>query len=140
MEGPELSLFGSALREDFRPDSDIDLLVSFAPDSAWSLLDHARMEQELSDILVRKVDLVTRRAVEGSGNWIRRKSILDSARRVCRVRNAHHLLLFCGPDHGKLETLAGALRRGCSAPRAAGMGFEGLLPAPGSGARRSRRP
>ncbi len=76
----ELSLFGSALREDFRPDSDIDLLVRFAPDADWSLLDHARMERELSGLLGREVDLVSRAAIESSPNWIRRREILSTAR------------------------------------------------------------
>jgi hypothetical protein len=75
----ELSLFGSTLREDFSPDSDVDFLVSFAPDAAWSLFDHAAMEEELSSVVGRKVDLVSRRAVEKSGNWIRRRAILESA-------------------------------------------------------------
>ena len=47
----ELRVFGSALREDFRPESDLDLLVSFVPDADWSLLDHVAMEGELSGIL-----------------------------------------------------------------------------------------
>lgn len=56
----KLSLFGSALRDDFRQDSDIDLLVEFQPDAVPSLLDLARMERELSAILAgRKVDLRT---------------------------------------------------------------------------------
>ena len=56
----KLSLFGSALRDDFRQDSDIDLLVEFQPDAVPSLLDLARMERELSTILAgRKVDLRT---------------------------------------------------------------------------------
>lgn len=75
----ELRLFGSALRPDFRPDRDLDLLVSFASDADWSLLDHVAMEEELSGILGRKVDLVSRRAVERSSTWIRRKAILESA-------------------------------------------------------------
>ncbi len=75
----ELRIFGSALREDFRPDSDLDLLVSFTPDADWSLLDHVAMEEELSGILGRKVDLVSQRAIERSSNWIRRKAILESA-------------------------------------------------------------
>lgn len=78
----ELSLFGSVLREDFRPDSDIDVLVAFEPGSAWSLLDSVRMERELKIIFGREVDLVTRRAVEHSPNWIRRQAILASARSV----------------------------------------------------------
>lgn len=56
----KLSLFGSALRDDFRPDSDIDLLVEFRAGAAPSLLDLARMERELSAVLDgRKVDLRT---------------------------------------------------------------------------------
>jgi uncharacterized protein len=56
----KLSLFGSALRDDFRPDSDIDLLVEFQTGAAPSLFDLARMERELSAILSgRKVDLRT---------------------------------------------------------------------------------
>lgn len=72
-------MFGSALREDFRSDSDPDLLVSFAPEAGWSLLDHVAMEEEPASILGRKVDLVSRRAIERSSNWIRRKAILESA-------------------------------------------------------------
>lgn len=76
----ELSVFGSVLRDDFRPDSDVDLLVRFAPEARWSLFDHARMERELEGILGRKVDLVSRSAVERSPNWIRRQEILSTAR------------------------------------------------------------
>ena len=75
----ELSFFGSVLRDDFRPDSDIDVLVSFAKDAEWSLFDHLAMEEELSAILSRKVDLISRRAIERSDNWIRRRAILESA-------------------------------------------------------------
>ncbi|MBI3812437.1 MAG: nucleotidyltransferase family protein [Nitrospirae bacterium] len=75
----EFALFGSVLRNDFRPDSDVDVLVAFKPDAEWSLLDHITMEEELSAILNRKVDLVSRRAIECSGNWIRRKAILETA-------------------------------------------------------------
>jgi predicted nucleotidyltransferase len=75
----ELRVFGSALREDFGPDSDLDLLVRFAPEADWSLMDHVAMEEELSGIVARKVDLVSERAIERSSNWIRRKAILESA-------------------------------------------------------------
>lgn len=75
----ELALFGSVTRDDFRPDSDIDVLVTFPPDVRWTLWDHVDMQDELKSILGRKVDLVTRRAVERSHNSIRRKAILDSA-------------------------------------------------------------
>ncbi len=74
----ELSVFGSVLREDFGPTSDLDVLVSFSADADWSLLDHARMQQELSALVGREVDLVSRRAVEHSANWLRRDAILQS--------------------------------------------------------------
>jgi len=54
----ELAVFGSFLRDDFRPDSDIDLLVEFAPDAEIGFLALARMGRELSSILHRPVDLV----------------------------------------------------------------------------------
>ena len=75
----EFSLFGSVLRDDFRPDSDVDVLVSFSPDADWSLLDHMAMEEELKVIFSRKVALVSRKALERSENYIRRKAILDTA-------------------------------------------------------------
>lgn len=75
----ELAVFGSVLRADFKPDSDIDVIVTFEEDADWSLLDHIRMQQELQDFLQRDVDLVTRRAVEKSQNWVRRQEILSTA-------------------------------------------------------------
>jgi predicted nucleotidyltransferase len=75
----ELALFGSVLREDFRSDSDVDVLATFAPDAQWSLFDHVDIEEELSVLVGRKVDLVSRRAIERSANWIRRKAILETA-------------------------------------------------------------
>ena len=75
----ELSLFGSVLRDDFRPDSDIDVLVTFSRDAEWSLLDHMAMEEELSAIFGRKVDLISRKAIERSENYIRRNAILETA-------------------------------------------------------------
>lgn len=78
----ELALFGSVLREDFRPDSDVDVLVSFSKDAHHSLLDMARIESELERMLGRRVDLVDRTAIERSRNYIRRKAILDSAEAI----------------------------------------------------------
>ena len=76
----KLEVFGSVLRDDFRPDSDVDFLVSYAPDADWSLLDHVTMRDELAALLGRGVDLLSRRAIERSHNWIRRRAILESAR------------------------------------------------------------
>jgi predicted nucleotidyltransferase len=74
-----LELFGSALREDFAPDSDVDFLYTFADDAHWSLFDLMHMERELSAIIGREVDLVDREGIEHSRNWIRRREILEHA-------------------------------------------------------------
>jgi uncharacterized protein len=73
-----LSLFGSALRDDFRPDSDVDVLVSFEAGARQSLFDLVTMQDELQIILGREVDLVEREAVEQSENYIRRRHILQN--------------------------------------------------------------
>ena len=73
----ELSLFGSVLRPDFQAESDVDVLVRFAPDADVGLLDHMAMQEELSAILGRPVDLVSRRAVE-------RRALTVAARSVSR--------------------------------------------------------
>lgn len=78
----ELALFGSVLRDDFGPESDVDVLVSFEPRVPHTLLDIVRMQEELSGILGRKVDLIERAAVEKSRNYIRRKAILQSAETI----------------------------------------------------------
>jgi predicted nucleotidyltransferase len=75
----ELAVFGSVLRPDFDSESDIDVIVTFDDDANWSLLDHIRMQQELQALLQRDVDLVTRRALGKSQNWVRRKEILSTA-------------------------------------------------------------
>jgi len=75
----EFALFGSALRDDFDRNSDVDILVTFAPGADWSLLDHLQMEQELADLLERKIDLFSKRAVEQSHNLFRRREILNTA-------------------------------------------------------------
>ncbi len=75
----EFALFGSALRNDMGPDSDIDVLVSFASDARWTLFNMVDMQAELEEIFERKVDLVTRRGVESSRNYLRRQAILSSA-------------------------------------------------------------
>jgi predicted nucleotidyltransferase len=78
----ELAFFGSVLRDDFRPSSDIDLLVSFSPRAKISLFDLVRMQNELKEIFGLEVDLVARRAIERSENYIRRKSILNNTKIV----------------------------------------------------------
>ena len=82
----ELAFFGSVLRDDFRPDSDVDVLVSFADDARWGLFDLVHMEDELGAILGRRVDLVERKAVEAGANYIRRRHILRSLEPVYVAR------------------------------------------------------
>jgi predicted nucleotidyltransferase len=82
----EFALFGSVLRDDFDAESDLDVLVSFGPDADWSLLDHVQMEHELEGLLGRPVDLLTRRSVERSHNWLRRQEILSTAEVVYEAR------------------------------------------------------
>jgi predicted nucleotidyltransferase len=76
----EFSLFGSVTRpEAFRDDSDVDVLVRFADDAEWSLFDHMDMEDELKTIFRRRVDLVSRRAVDENDNHFIRRGILGGA-------------------------------------------------------------
>lgn len=81
----ELSVFGSALREDFHDESDIDVLVDFSGDAKWSLFDLVTMQDELTEILGRDVDLLTRKGVEESRHPVRREAILSSARTVFKA-------------------------------------------------------
>jgi predicted nucleotidyltransferase len=76
----EFSLFGSALREDFHPNSDIDVLVTFAPNARVSLFDLVDMEDELKNVFGREVDLVEKESILQSENYIRRKNILENTK------------------------------------------------------------
>ena len=78
----ELALFGSVLRPDFGPDSDLDLLVMFEPDANWGLFDHVQMQTELQQLLQRDVALLSRRAVEQSHNKYRRQEMLSTAQEI----------------------------------------------------------
>lgn len=75
----ELAIFGSALRDDFGPDSDVDVLAELAPDHGLSLYDWVDMIDELKAILGREVDLV---AKGGLKNPFRRQEILETAQVV----------------------------------------------------------
>jgi len=74
-----LEVFGSALRDDFRPDSDLDLVATYAPEARWSLLDRVRMKLELEDMLGREVDLLNRRALEKARSRARAAAILTQS-------------------------------------------------------------
>ena len=71
----EFALFGLVLREDFRPDSDIDVLVSFAPDGGITFDNRVEMLDELAEIFGRQVDLVEKDAIR---NPFRRHDILTT--------------------------------------------------------------
>jgi predicted nucleotidyltransferase len=75
----EFSLFGSVVRDDFRPQSDVDVLVTLAPDAPWKLSMWLEMQRELETLFHRRVDLIERDAVEHSENRFRKRAILSSA-------------------------------------------------------------
>jgi predicted nucleotidyltransferase len=74
-----LELFGSALWEDFRGESDVDLLATLRADAHPTLLDWAEMQEKLAKVFGRPVDLVSRRVIERSQNPYRKHSILTTA-------------------------------------------------------------
>lgn len=82
----EFALFGSVLRDDFRPDSDIDVLVTFAPETKRGLSETLQMKDELQTIFGRNVDFIIKVAIERSENWLRRKNILESAQVIYAAR------------------------------------------------------
>ena len=73
------------LREDFRPDSDIDVLISFTPDNSWTLFDRVDMQDELTEIFGRKVDLVNKKGIEHSRNYLRKNNILSSTKVIYEI-------------------------------------------------------
>ena len=76
----ELSLFGSVLRDDFSPDSDIDVLVTFSPKARKGLLTLARIKHELESLSGREVDILTKKSLENGRNKERCRNILESAK------------------------------------------------------------
>ena len=84
----EFAFFGSVLRDDFRPDSDIDIMVCFHPDAhpKFSTLD--QMEAELKTLFDRDIDLITRQGIETSRNYLRRHEILSSAQVIYATGSA----------------------------------------------------
>jgi predicted nucleotidyltransferase len=85
----EFALFGSVLTDEFRPDSDVDVLVTFdEPQPDWGpwMSRWIEMEEELQSIIGRKVDVVEKKAVERSENYIRRRHILEHQRSIYVAR------------------------------------------------------
>ncbi len=82
----ELALFGSVLKDDFNAQSDIDILVSFDEGTAIAFFDLETIEEQLSMLFNRPVDLVTRKAVQQSHNWIRKQNILSNSQVIYEQR------------------------------------------------------
>ena len=99
----EFALFGSVLRDDFRPDSDVDVLVTFSPETHHTLFDLVQMENELKEIFQREVDLVSRRGIERSLNYLRRNEILSSAQVIYTAQNERRLTTAT-PHHSRAKT------------------------------------
>ena len=76
------AVFGSLLRDDFRDDSDVDILLHFRDDFRYSLSDLVQMGDELETLLGRDVDIIDQQALEDSENYIRKQQILETAKVV----------------------------------------------------------
>jgi predicted nucleotidyltransferase len=75
----ELSFFGSVVRADFTASSDVDVLVAYLPTAKRGLFEKIRMKEDLETLLHRNVNLVSKKAIEQSRNWLRRSNILTAA-------------------------------------------------------------
>lgn len=75
----EMAFFGSVLRADFSPQSDVDVMITFAQGAEWELFQFNAMAEELEVLLGHPVDLLTRRGVESSRNGLRKHEILQNA-------------------------------------------------------------
>lgn len=82
----ELAVFGSVLRDDFQDNSDIDFLITFAPNARQGLLTLAKIKHELETWLSHPVDIAVKASIENGDNWIRRKDILATAQKIYEQR------------------------------------------------------
>ncbi|MDR9401916.1 MAG: nucleotidyltransferase family protein [Halothece sp. Uz-M2-17] len=82
----ELALFGSVLRDDFSPESDIDILVTFDENFKRGLDETLQIQEELEGLFGRQVDLIIKSAIARSDNWLRRQYILNSAQVIYAKR------------------------------------------------------
>jgi predicted nucleotidyltransferase len=78
----EMSLFGSILRDDFRADSDVDILVVFSPSFQRTLADMIQIKDELKSLFKRDVDIIVKSALKHSKNELRRQAIFESAQTI----------------------------------------------------------
>ncbi len=84
----EFALFGSVLRDDFRPDSDIDVMVQFHPNAHPTFSSLDQMEAELKTVFHRDIDMITRQGIETSRNYLRRHEILSTAQVIYATGSA----------------------------------------------------
>ena len=82
----ELALFGSVLRPDFGPESDVDVLFTMMPGASYNWNALCDMTEELERLFGRPVDLIDREAIEQSRNWVRRREILSTHETIYAAR------------------------------------------------------
>ncbi|MGI0480223.1 nucleotidyltransferase family protein [Geminocystis sp. CENA526] len=80
----ELAVFGSILRDDFNSQSDIDFLVTYSALAHRGLLEKIRLKEKLEKMCDRTVDLVSKKAIDNSSNWLKKQEILNSAEVIYR--------------------------------------------------------
>ena len=78
----ELAFFGSVLRDDFGPESDVDVLFTLKPGHVCDWDNFWGMKEELESLTGRSVDFIEKKLIEESPNWIRRRAILSTAETV----------------------------------------------------------
>ena len=91
----ELAVFGSVLRDDFSSSSDVDFLYVLMPQVLWSLGDLIKAEAELGTITGWRVDLVSKKSIQKSHNWLRRKNILSAARIIYLCKSCYSFKSTC---------------------------------------------
>ena len=96
--------YGSIMRDDFRPDSDVDVMIEFSPAAKISFFEMSTMQEELEAIFCRKVDLADRRSVDQSENYIRRKGMLHGKPPLLRQMSYLLDMLLCARA---IESIAG---------------------------------
>lgn len=78
----EFSLFGSVLRDDFGPDSDVDVMISLSPQTRFGLIKYGRLIYDLRQLIGRDVDVVLRKEIEASSNRFRKRDVLSNHRTI----------------------------------------------------------
>lgn len=75
-------VFGPVLTNEFKSNSDIEVMVEFSSEAEWTLLDHVEMRDELATLTGRSIDLLTKRSIERSQNKVRKDEILRTAKAI----------------------------------------------------------